>query len=227
MPGSRSSRRRFGRARRGRLTALLVLIGIAVVLIVLWKSAPCLLEGYARWLVVQDPVVKSDALVVLSGGDGERLFAAIELYKQGKAGSMLVVGPDVPLLKIYTGEDSLTQGEAKRRIAIRRGIPPESIFLSLGATSTWDEARTALKECHARGWNSIVIVTDPFHTRRARATFRKVFHDSSVAVRTYHLPIGRSSQNPVGWWDRESDALSVITETIKMGFYIHAHHVWP
>ncbi len=216
------SRRSGDRGRR-----LLTWIGIVLVVVVVWRIAPFLLDRYARWLIVQDPVPKSDAIVVLSGGDGERLHAAIDLYKQGRADNLLIVGPDVPFLKIYTGEDSLTQGEAKRRIALRKGIPPEAILTSLGANSTWAEAQSALREARALRWRSIIVVTDPFHTRRARATFRKVFNGSGVAVRMYHLPIGRSSQNPEHWWDRESDGVAVFTETLKLFFYAHTHGVWP
>lgn len=207
---------------------LALMAGALIVLILLLRWwGPSLLEGYARWLVVQDPLRRSDAAVALSGGDGERLHAAIALYKQRLAGCLLIVGPDVPLLKVYTGQDSLTQGEAKRRIAVRRGVPRDSALVSLGATSTWEEAQSTLREARARGWRSIIIVTDPFHTRRARATFHKIFNKTGITVVTYHLPEGRSYQKVKRWWRRESDGMAILTETIKLIFYAANHHVYP
>ncbi len=203
------------------------LAGLVVLALLAWFLGPPVLTTYARWLVVQDPVERADAVVALSGGDGERLYASINLYKQGKAGCLLLVGPAIPLLKVYTGEDSLTQGEAKRRIAVRKGVPSDSAIVSLGATSTWEEAQTTLMEARARGWRSITIVTDPFHTRRARSTFHKAFHGQPVRIAVYHLPLEHSSYNPQKWWTREHDLIAVMTETVKMVFYAYHHHVYP
>lgn len=203
------------------------LCGLIVLLLLAWFFGPSILTSYARWLIVQDPVTRADALVALSGGEGERLHASISLYRQGKAGCLLLVGPDAPLLKVYTGEDSLTQGEAKRRIAVRKGVPSDSAIVAVGANSTWDEAQITLGEARARGWRSITIVTDPFHTRRARATFRKVLRGQPVAVCTYHLPADRSTYKPERWWTRERDLMSVLTETIKLVYYAYHYRVWP
>jgi uncharacterized SAM-binding protein YcdF (DUF218 family) len=211
-----SRRRREGRGpapHPGCLSGCLSrLAGFVVLALLVWFLAPPVATAYARWFIVQDPVERADAVVALSGGDGERLHAAINLYKQGKAGCLLLVGPDAPLLKVYSGEDSLTQGEAKRRIAVRRGVPSDLALVSLGATSTWEEAQTTLREARARGWRSLIIVTDPFHTRRARATFRKAFHGQPVWIAVYHLPPGRSQFSPEKWWTREFDLMAVMTD---------------
>lgn len=154
-------------------------------------------------------------------------MAAIQLYRQRQVAAVLLVGPDQPLLKVYTGEDSLTQAEAKRRIALRRGVPADSVFLAVGAYSTWDEANLTLAEARTHGWKSILIVTDPYHTRRARATFRKVFRGEPIRILAYHLPAGRTQYRPEQWWRRELDAMAVVTETIKTVFYAYRYRVWP
>lgn len=208
------------------MTTVLVLIVAALVL--RW-AGPRILEAYGRWLVVEDPFEHADAAVALGGGDGERLVAAIQLYKSSRAASVLITGPNIPLLKVYTGEDSLTQGEAKRRIAIKRGVPADRVLLALGPTSTWQEAQRTRREAEANGWKSIVVVTDPFHTRRARATFHKVFGGSPIQVAVYHLPEGRSSQTTARWWRREGDFMAVINETLKLFFYAYEYRIrpWP
>jgi uncharacterized SAM-binding protein YcdF (DUF218 family) len=226
MTGGRrgSSRGIAGGCRRGCLGCFgLLVLGLLLGFLV----APPLLNAWARWFIVEDRVQRADAAVALSGGDGERLHAAIALYRQRQAGAVLIVGPDQPLLKVYTGEDSLTQGEAKRRIVVRRGVPADSAIVRVGAHSTWDEARLTLEEARAHGWKSIVIVTDPYHTRRARATFRKVFRGEPVRIIAHHLPPGRTVFRPEKWWRRELDTMAVLTETIKTVFYAYRYRVWP
>lgn len=200
----------------------LILVIVAVRLL----AAPAM-NAYARWLIVQEPFEHVDVALVLGGGEGERLAAAIQLFRAERAGGIVILGPDAPFLKVYTGEDSLTQGEAKRRIAVKRGVPDSLVTLVLGAQSTYEEATTALAAAQTEKWKSVAVVTSPFHTRRARATFRNVFHDPAVEVRIYHLPIDRSSQNPERWWSRESDMMAVFTESLKLVFYAYRYRIWP
>jgi uncharacterized SAM-binding protein YcdF (DUF218 family) len=110
---------------------------------------------------------------------------------------------------------------------VRKGVPDSLITLVLGAHSTYDEATTTLAAATEWGWTSVAVVTSPIHTRRARATFRSVFRDSGIEVRTYHLPLERSSQNPEHWWRRENDTMAVLTESIKIGFYAYRYGIWP
>jgi len=208
-------------------SCLVTLTALTATFVILLLAAPPLLERWARWLVIEDPVPPSDVVVALGGGDGERLHAAIGLYRTGMARSLLIVGSNIPLLKVYTNEDSLTQGEAKRRIAVRRGVPTDSVFVAMGPTSTLEEAARVLEEARLRQWHSIIVVTDPFHTRRSRATFRTIFRDSGIDVFVYHLPEGRSAQSISRWWRRESDFMAVSTETLKLFFYAYRHRIMP
>ena len=217
MPERRRHRRTF---LRNLLVFVLILVGIRV-------ASPRLANAYANWLIVSDPLETADVAVALSGADGERLLAAIELYKTGTVEKILIVGPEVPILKVYSGEEGLTQGEAKRRIALRRGVEEDDILVELRASSTYDEAHTVLEVAAREGWDEVVVVTSPIHTRRARATFRKVLAGSGVRVEMYHLPVGRSSQDPTDWWQREADSVAVATETFKMVFYVYKYRILP
>lgn len=213
-------------AGRGRVWLRRVGIVVAV-LAALRLIAPWAAETYARGFIVEDELLPSDAVVVLAGGNGERLHAGIQLYKRHLARELFIVGPDVPMIPVYTGEDSLTQAEAKRRIALKRGVPADSIVFQLGPTSTFEEAEVAARVAKEQGWRSLIVVTSPFHTRRARATFHRAFHGMDTKIRVYHLPIGKSSDNPERWWRREGDTMAVATETIKTVFYGWNHGVWP
>ncbi|MEZ4650241.1 MAG: YdcF family protein [Candidatus Eisenbacteria bacterium] len=217
MAERRSHRRKFLRN----------LVLFVLFLVVIRLGTPILANAYGEWLVVGDDLVPADVAVALSGADGERLLAAIELYKAGTAKKILIVGPPVPILKVYSGDEGLTQGEAKRRIAIRRGVAEEDILVELRASSTYQEAETIRDVAAREGWEDVIVVTSPLHTRRARATLHKVLKGSGVTIQMHHLPLGRSSQNPKDWWHREAESVAVSTETFKMVFYAYEYRVFP
>lgn len=205
-------------------------LGCAGLFILLFAGAialPTLLESYAKWLIVEDPREPADAVVALAGAEGERLAAAIRLCRDDPGARLVIVGPDTPLLEVYTGEDSLSQGEAKRRIAIRKGIPNERVVLALGATSTYEEAQTIHELATHRNWKHVIVVTSPFHSRRSRATFRSVLDGTGVEVSLYSLPLADSQSNPESWWRRERDTMAVVTETMKLGYYVYRYGIWP
>jgi uncharacterized SAM-binding protein YcdF (DUF218 family) len=47
-------------------------------------------------------------------------------------------------------------------------------------SSTWDEAYGVLEMVKDRYRDSVVVVTDPYHSRRTQMIFRRVFEDSGV-----------------------------------------------
>lgn len=210
------------RLRPVRILAVIILLGLVAIL-----AAPSILTGYARWLIETDPPEDADVAVVLGGGEGERLGAALRIWKEGRVPAILITGPAKPLLRVYTGEDSLTQGEAKRRIAIKKGVPESQVWLALGPTSTHEEAITVRRVLEEREAKSAIVVTSPFHSRRARRTFLKVFDGSPIGLALETLPLELSQDQPDRWWTREHEMMTVFTETVKLFFYWNRYGVSP
>jgi uncharacterized SAM-binding protein YcdF (DUF218 family) len=200
---------------------------IIALLVVILLAAPSILDGYARWLIEVDPPVDADVAVVLGGGEGERLGAALRIWHQGRTPALLITGPAKPLLRVYTGEDSLTQGEAKRRIAVRKGVPESQVWLALGPTSTYEEAIEVRGVLEERGVKSAIAVTSPFHSRRARRTFLRIFEGSPIRLTLETLPLELSQDQPDLWWTREHEMMTVFTETVKLFFYWNRYGVSP
>ena len=220
-------------ARRGRrLAGVFIRIagGLLLAGLIAFLLRKPILEACARWLIIDEPVTPNgpaDAVCVLAGGEGERLRGAIDLYLAGSAHALLITGTDTPFLRVYTSEDSLTAVEVKRRIAVKHGVPADSIVIGLGPGSTWDEAREVRRQALAHGWRSVIVVTDPFHTRRSHATFHHVLAGSGVTASIFHVPIGQSSQDPHRWWTQEDDTMALFTESVKLGFYWSHYGVRP
>ncbi|MDI6731778.1 MAG: hypothetical protein QME05_04285 [Candidatus Margulisbacteria bacterium] len=65
---------------------LIWLVVIFVLCVSAYLSSPYLLNKAAEYLIVRDALAKADAIAVLGGDDnGERVDAAVKLYKQGYA----------------------------------------------------------------------------------------------------------------------------------------------
>jgi uncharacterized SAM-binding protein YcdF (DUF218 family) len=133
---------------------------------------------WERWLVVSVPMEHADALIVLGGEPLARPQEAARLYHQGMAPLVFVTG--------------LGDATTNRRILTGGGVPSTSIVTEAKASTTYENAlflKPLLKAAHVR---SAMIVTSPFHTRRALATFRKVIPDVRFGV----------TDASIGWWSR-------------------------
>jgi uncharacterized SAM-binding protein YcdF (DUF218 family) len=197
---------------------------VVVVLVVFGSN---LLELHARWLAVEGEPTPSDAILVLGGGRGERLHHALRLYREGFAPEIFITGPAEPILPQAYGADGLTQAEAKRLIAIENGVPEEKVTVILGPTSTHEEATVTLSVFRDLGYERVLVVTSPFHARRARQTFRKVCGKEGVRVTVLHTPWAESSYDPKRWWRRELDTFAVLVETAKLVYYLFRYGVSP
>ena len=134
--------------------------------------------GPARALVRSDRVpANADAVVVLSSGvtsDGlltqqgtDRLRRALELTRAGVA-PVLVVTRE----RRRSGRSSVTSARDQDKLIALAGV--EHVISTGWAKSTHDEAMFVEAIARKEGWKRIVLVTSPFHSRRACATFEKV-----------------------------------------------------
>src|SRR5260370_26439463 len=101
--------------------------------------------GVGRWLVVEDPLVKATAIVVLSGAMPLRAVEAAKLYRQRYAPEIWLTRSTEPgetLEKMaipFSGEDYYNA-----RVLIHEGVPAEAIHvLEPRIANTADEIKVA------------------------------------------------------------------------------------
>jgi uncharacterized SAM-binding protein YcdF (DUF218 family) len=144
-------------------------IGIASLFVV---GAPMLfLDQWGQ----RDRAQKADAIVVLGahvrpGGLPSlalsgRTLRAVELYHEGFAPRLIATGG--------VGDNPPAESLVIRSLAVSRGVPIESIYTEETSTSTWENATNAAEICHAHGWKSVIVVSEPFHLWRACRNFQK------------------------------------------------------
>jgi uncharacterized SAM-binding protein YcdF (DUF218 family) len=169
-----------------------------------------LLQPVQRFLDVTQLPSRADVIVILGGGlhcgstDLEssslaRLIKGLELWKAGYA--PIVTISDTTGL--WDNCVSLEQPIRQEISSLEPQNRPEIVVLP-GVKNTRMEAEAVLKEAKKRGWKSILIVTAPAHSRRARATFTQLklqaFVVSSSEPRydtDLHLPHDRLQAMPV------------------------------
>lgn len=137
-------------------------------------------EGYT--LKTPSEVVKSDAIVVLSGNgspvkteegfifqwrDPDRFFSGIDLFKAGKAPNLVFTGGKLPW-----DAGNQTEGDYLKDEAIAQGVPEKNILVTRAVQNTAQEA-AAVKALLDDKNNKIILVTSAFHMPRAIDLFEE------------------------------------------------------
>ena len=129
------------------------------------------------------------------------------------------------LVKLYNIKDirpALLQ-QMEQGVTIRKVLAGEkhlvTNWIRKHFTDSWaSEAEIVREVVRKGGYQSIIIVTSPFHSRRAWVTYRKVFEDMDTQIRMRCSIY--SSYNPEEWWKSRRYLRTVAIEYQKFGYYI-------
>jgi len=180
-----------------------------------------------RWLVVEDPLVHADVIVILSGRLPERALEAARIYKAGYADQIWISPPvspveDLKAMKIsYLGEDFYNE-----KVLIVKGVPPDSIrVLDRPDANTEAEVRQISEELRRLDYHAAIIVTSKPHTRRVRTSWRKLV-GAEPRMMVHYAP--DDPYDAAHWWEHTQDALDVVRETLGLlnawaGFPLRPH----
>jgi uncharacterized SAM-binding protein YcdF (DUF218 family) len=193
--------------KRGIIGAAVVVAGIAIIIL--------LGRNLGRWLVVNEPLEKADAILVLSGGLPERALEAARIYKQGFAPQVWLTHstePGATLEKYavgYTGEEVYD-----KRLLMHEGVPESAIrVLEPPVVNTADEVHVAGGELRGKPLRKIIIVTSKVHTRRASTIWRRVAGSDGTAI----VRAAPDDQFDAGrWWQSTTGALDVVREVLGL-----------
>jgi len=166
------------------------------------------------FLVAREPLQPTDTIIVLAGNSIYRSQYGATLYQQGLAPRVIVSNEPVRT----HGLDS-TWWELKQRGISSIAVPDDSIMpITEVSGSTFEEAQHSRDIMRREGWHSAILVTDPFHTRRALLTFRSVFEPAGLTV--IPAPAEGSKYQTDGWWHDPDRGIRVIQEYIKLPYYL-------
>ncbi len=174
------------------------------------------LYSAGRWLVLDEPPVKADYIVLL-GGDLSRPLHGADLYRQGYAARIAVSRPALPPQfenARRLGIRLPRQEELYRAVLVRKGVPVGAIDLFGEANlSTVQEAETLRAFLGDRPVR-LLVVTSPYHTRRVKVVFTRLLPRADVRVLASPY-----EEFPERWWTNQAAAINVLLETAKLLYY--------
>ena len=170
------------------------------------------LAAIGHLLAVADPLGPADAIVAISGdASGARVETAIALWK----------GKYAPIL-VFSGASldpaSAPSAELMRRQAIGAGVPGEAVIVEGAATTTEENAARVAEIMRARGLRTAILVTSPYHQRRAALLFARAFSPAGLSFRNH--PADDPEWDANTWWIREPSRTLTMVELAKLGAVI-------
>jgi uncharacterized SAM-binding protein YcdF (DUF218 family) len=175
------------------LSVLLVLLGTAASV---W------------WVARQDDAPRSDAIVVLGASqfDGRpssvfkaRLQHARSLYEDGVAPRVITVGGGAP-------GDRTTEAEAGAAFLRERDVETVAVPKGRNTLQSLEAVEVVMAE---KGWQTAVLVTDPWHSLRSRTMAR----DQGIDAQTSPTRAGPSVRT------RGTQARYIARETLAFLYY--------
>jgi len=165
-------------------------------------------EAPARWLTVEDPLEPADAALVMTGDVGfERTKAASRLVREGKARLLVLTGGEP-----WPGDSAASLRER----ALREGVPGERIRYEDRSTDTRESLVNVAPILREEGVKTLILVTSPYHQRRASLAARRAF----PGIRIINRPVRAQPWPPVrAWWRDATTRRVVIQEYAKLVYY--------
>ena len=199
--------------RRG-LTALVVLGCLAVAL---YLARAKVLPPLARWLDVGGRPRKAAYVLILGGAPRIRPFVAAEILHAGLAERALISHVKSPHDDL--GDLLPPDHELCRRVLLQSGIAAEKVsFLGHDQRTTYDEAGALARFLAAEPDARVLIVTNDFHTRRARWIFTRLLGARADAVSFISAPSERFQAD--NWWRSEEGLEFIVGENLRFLFYV-------
>jgi uncharacterized SAM-binding protein YcdF (DUF218 family) len=148
------------------------------------------------YVPLAQPLRPADVIVVLghpANADGspspamqEQAALAAALYRAGLARALLFTGGAV--------HNEHVEAQVMAALAVQLGVPAAVIAVETQARDTFENARYCRQIMQARGWRDAVVVTTPYHVRRASRILRLagIPHQMAWPARSYQLASWRA-----------------------------------
>lgn len=187
----------------------LVLVLLAVLLVL----AGWCLANLGKYLSTPTQIPhKADLIVILGGDTGARSLKGAELYRSGMAPVVLLTGLD-------EGEKETLPHYLHWRCQLlqSKGVAADVLLFDDKSENSWQEAQNTLNLMSQKGWQWVIVVSDPPHMRRLDWVWGNAFAGSG---KNYQLIAAMPSWwQRDSWWANERSAKFVINEAIKLVYY--------
>ncbi|MEE9164929.1 MAG: YdcF family protein [Nitrospinota bacterium] len=174
--------------------------------------SPFSLTLIGKLLIKSDPLSKADIIIVLAGEQGERVQYGVELYKQGYADKILFSGGSIV---DFPGGEKITWAGLMKDYATLLGVPENAIILQDESRSTQEDALFSSRLLQDQNFYSVILVTSPYHSRRAYLMFKQVFK----GIEIHSAPVVNSWYDANSWWKNFKGRYQVAREYFAYLWY--------
>ena len=178
------------------------------------------LKGLGNFKIKEDPLGKADLIVVLSGELWSRAREGAELYKKGLAQRVLLMKDLKPKGAEELAKMGIVYPEQyllNKQVLIRGGVTEKAIAISnIEVNSSFQEAAYINEYIKTHHWQSVIVVTSKFHSRRACGTLRAV---SNGEIKVICRPSRYDPDSPAIWWTERRQAKELFFEYQKLALY--------
>jgi uncharacterized SAM-binding protein YcdF (DUF218 family) len=195
---------------------LIILFSLLLLSALLYIFREPVLRWFATELIVEDPLQKADAVVILSGGGFDRGNEAVKIMKAGYVNKAICTGGnpviELKVFNIDTLESDMTAANLRRQ-----GIPDSEIVELRNGTSTKEESLLIADYCHEHAIKKIMILSNKLHTRRVCEVFKPKLKKQNIEVIVRGAP--NSQFDELKWWQDENGLIAVNNEWLKRFYY--------
>lgn len=164
-----------------------------------------LLDKAGKYIYAKDELKPVDVIVVLSGESEERVVYGAKLFKEGWARKNRIIMTGGPVVGRHT------EAGLMKELAEELGVPGKYVLLADKSRSTEEDAKYTGEIMKRYGFKSIILVTSPYHSRRAAVIFKKMLQ----GARIISAPADKSWFSFDDWWKRTRDRDVVLSEYSK------------
>jgi uncharacterized SAM-binding protein YcdF (DUF218 family) len=185
---------------------LKLLVAGAIAFLLVFAGHGVLLDKAGRYLLKKDELKPADVIVVLSGEEKERINYGVRLFKDGWSRKDRIIMSGGPAV----GDRSLAA--LMKEYAAHLGVPPRDILTEDRSRSTEENALYTKKLLDRKGYKSIILVTSPYHSKRAAVIFGEILGGRGKII---SAPCEPSWFRFDGWWKRPRERDTVLSEFSK------------
>jgi uncharacterized SAM-binding protein YcdF (DUF218 family) len=185
------------------------LVGLIIFCSIIGGLIGLLFIGLPYYLAPQDKLVKADAIVAVSGGEtASRTRGAIKLYDQGYAPIVIFSGA-------AQDPKSVSNAAAMRSIALVAGVPSSSILIEEDSVDTYENAQNTARIITENNIKSIILVTSPYHQRRAKIEFQRALGKDFKII---NYSASDENWRRSAWWKNNYSLNLTLSELQKVVF---------
>lgn len=167
---------------------------------------PFVLDKAGGLIYKKDDLKPADIIVVLAGEEKERVEYGAYLFQEEWAKKDRIVMAGGPLVWKYSWASLMKEH------AVHLGISRKFILLQDKSRTTEEDAKYTREIIERHKYKSLILVTSPYHSKRAFIIFQKVMGKD---IKVISAPVENSWFKFEDWWKRKRDRAAVFNEYSK------------